>query len=65
MALPCGDRRVKQFERLRFEGTEMSVDLVEETPERWRIDPRGEMRVPGVVFASRDLLPALIGDRSL
>jgi tRNA-splicing ligase RtcB len=43
----------------------MSVDLVEETPERWRIDPRGEMRVPGVVFASRDLLPALIGDRSL
>jgi tRNA-splicing ligase RtcB len=41
------------------------VDLVEETPWRWRIDPVGEMRVPGIVFASRALLPDVVGDRSL
>src|SRR5512144_2866865 len=39
--------------------------LREETPYRWRIDPRGAMRVPGIVFASRALLPAVHGDRSL
>jgi tRNA-splicing ligase RtcB len=32
------------------------MELVEERPYRFRIDPRGEMRVPGVVFASRKLL---------
>jgi hypothetical protein len=32
------------------------ADLVEETPWRWRIDPVGEMRVPGIVFGSRELL---------
>ena len=41
------------------------VDLVEETPWRWRIDPADGMRVPGVVFASRELLPDVVGDRSL
>ncbi|PZG19763.1 RtcB family protein [Nonomuraea aridisoli] len=30
--------------------------LVEESPYRWRIEPEGAMRVPGVVFASRELL---------
>jgi len=40
-------------------------ELVEETPVRWRIEPRGAMRVPGVVFASRALLPEVVGDRSL
>src|SRR5512134_1466066 len=39
--------------------------LHEETPYRWRIEPRGAMRVPGIVFASRALLPAVRGDRSL
>lgn len=39
--------------------------LVEETPWRWRIERRGAMRVPGVVFASRALLPAIESDRSL
>lgn len=39
--------------------------LVEETPFRWRIDPVGAMRVPGVVFASRALLPELVADQSL
>src|SRR6266540_4500373 len=32
------------------------MELVEERPYRFRIDPRDGMRVPGVVFASRDLL---------
>ncbi|HET6951709.1 MAG TPA: RtcB family protein [Acidimicrobiales bacterium] len=39
--------------------------LVEETPWRWRIDRSGAMRVPGIVFASRDLLPDVAADRSL
>jgi tRNA-splicing ligase RtcB len=39
--------------------------LHEETPYRWRIDPHGAMRVPGIVFASRALLPEVHGDRSL
>jgi tRNA-splicing ligase RtcB len=41
------------------------VELIEETPERWRIERRGAMRVPGIVFASRTLLPELAGDQSL
>jgi tRNA-splicing ligase RtcB len=40
-------------------------DLVEETPYRWRIEPTGDMRVPGIVFASRALLPAVASDRSI
>jgi tRNA-splicing ligase RtcB len=43
----------------------MSITLVEETPWRWRIDRRGTMRVPGIVFASRALLPDVVGDRAL
>jgi tRNA-splicing ligase RtcB len=43
----------------------VAVELVEETPWRWRIEPRGAMRVPGIVFASRQLLPDLTADRSL
>jgi tRNA-splicing ligase RtcB len=43
----------------------VEIPLVEETPQRWRIEPRGAMRVPGIVFASRALLPALEGDLSL
>ena len=43
----------------------MDVRLREETPERWRIDPVGAMRVPGIVIASRALLPELVNDRSL
>lgn len=39
--------------------------LVEETPYRFRIDPVDRMRVPGVVFASRALLPSVESDRSL
>ncbi|MFJ8109300.1 RtcB family protein [Streptomyces sp. NPDC096132] len=32
------------------------MELVEERAYRFRIEPRGPMRVPGVVYASRDLL---------
>jgi SHS2 domain-containing protein len=45
--------------------TEPGYRLSEETPYRWRIGPRGAMRVPGVGFASRALLPEAHGDRSL
>ncbi|TMR94647.1 RtcB family protein [Nonomuraea basaltis] len=41
------------------------VHLVEEEPYRWRIEPEGAMRVPGVVFATRDLLPDLSEDQAL
>jgi tRNA-splicing ligase RtcB len=41
------------------------VELVAETPYRWRIEPHGRMRVPGIVFAVHDLLPAAAEDRSL
>ncbi|MFP1624633.1 RtcB family protein [Streptomyces sp. 5K101] len=32
------------------------MEIVEERPYRYRIDPRRDMRVPGIVFASRGLL---------
>jgi tRNA-splicing ligase RtcB len=41
------------------------IGLVEETPYRWRIDRSGEMRVPGVVFTSRRLIPVGGWDQSL
>lgn len=37
---------------------EVTMELVEERPFRYRIEPEGGMRVPGVVFAS----PALLAD---
>lgn len=40
-------------------------DLVAETPYRWRVGPSGDMRVPGVVYASRRLLPHVDADQSL
>ncbi|MQA86812.1 MAG: RtcB family protein [Streptosporangiales bacterium] len=33
------------------------VELKEETPYRWRIEPETGMHVPGIVYASRALLP--------
>jgi tRNA-splicing ligase RtcB len=41
------------------------LELVAETPVRWRIEPRGEMRVPGVIFASRSLLPDVAAEQAL
>ena len=43
----------------------VTVQLVQETPQRGRIPRTGAMRVPGIVFASRALLPELVDDRSL
>jgi tRNA-splicing ligase RtcB len=41
------------------------VELVPDGPDRWRIEPAGDMRVPGVVFASDALLPTEPGDQTL
>lgn len=41
------------------------MEVVEESPYRFRIDRQDEMRVPGVVFASRSLLPDVQADKSL
>jgi tRNA-splicing ligase RtcB len=41
------------------------VKIVEETPYRFRIEQEGAMRVPGIVFASRSLLPDEQGDMAL
>ncbi len=41
------------------------LELVEETPVRWRIAPRGGMRVPGIVFASETLLPQVASEQVL
>jgi tRNA-splicing ligase RtcB len=39
--------------------------VVEETPFRFRIEREGAMRVPGIVFASKSLLPDEYGDMAL
>ncbi|MEH0985819.1 RtcB family protein [Micromonospora sp. CPCC 205556] len=41
------------------------MELVEESPYRFRIDRHDPMRVPGVVFATRSLLPDAGADKSL
>ena len=41
------------------------MELVGDGPYRFRIPQRGQMRVPGIVYASRELLPDLAADRSL
>lgn len=45
--------------------TDRRIELVEDGPFHYRIDPHGAMRVPGVVFASRALLPDVAEDASL
>jgi tRNA-splicing ligase RtcB len=41
------------------------MELVEETPYRFRLPQRGVMRVPGILYVSRQLLVGLAADRSL
>ena len=41
------------------------MKIVEETPYRFRIEQEGAMRVPGIVFASRSLLPDEHADMAL
>lgn len=38
--------------------------LIPAGPDRWRIEPTGEMRVPGILFTSERLLPSVVDDRS-
>src|SRR5690606_10305773 len=47
------------------QATREAISLVQETPVRWRIERTGDMRVPGVVFASEALLPEMAADQSL
>ncbi|MGA2036823.1 MAG: RtcB family protein [Acidimicrobiales bacterium] len=39
--------------------------LLRDGPDRWRIEPTGTMRVPGIVFASEMLLPHVAEDEAL
>ena len=39
--------------------------LTEDGPFRWRFEPTGTMRVPGVVYASPRLLAAILEDEAL
>jgi tRNA-splicing ligase RtcB (3'-phosphate/5'-hydroxy nucleic acid ligase) len=41
------------------------MKIIEETPYRFRIEREGAMRVPGIVFASKSLLPDDHGDMAL
>src|SRR6516225_11958259 len=41
------------------------MKITEESPYRFRIEQEGAMRVPGIVFASRSLLPRDPGDMTL
>jgi tRNA-splicing ligase RtcB (3'-phosphate/5'-hydroxy nucleic acid ligase) len=41
------------------------MKITQETPYRFRIEQEGAMRVPGIVFASRSLLPTDPGDMAL
>src|SRR2546421_5558364 len=41
------------------------MEVVEQAPDRFGIPRQGRRRVPGVVYATRALLPDLAGDRSL
>jgi tRNA-splicing ligase RtcB len=43
----------------------MDITLVQDGPFRFRIDQQDPMRVPGIVFATRDLLPQAAGDKAL
>lgn len=43
----------------------MEITLAEETPFRFRMERQDQMRVPGIVFATRDLLPQAVGDKAL
>ncbi len=41
------------------------MELVKDGPYRFRIPQRGQMRVPGIVYASGELIPDLTADRCL
>ena len=41
------------------------MEIVQESPYRFRIEPQGAMRVPGIIFATRGLLPDPAADKSV
>lgn len=41
------------------------MELIQESRYRFRLPRQGEMRVPGIVYASRELIPDLAGDHAL
>ena len=43
----------------------LTVKIVQESPFRFRIEPTGPMRVPGIVFTSPALMPDPTIDKSL
>jgi tRNA-splicing ligase RtcB len=47
------------------EASPTDLQLVQESPVRWRIEPADGMKVPGVVFAAPGLLPDIAADQSL
>jgi tRNA-splicing ligase RtcB len=44
---------------------EQPLEFVMETPVRWRVERRGAMRVPGIVFSSQALLPEVAEEQAL
>ncbi len=53
MAVPSTNRRMR------------AIELISDGVDRWRIDPTGQMRVKGIVFASEALLPHVAEDEAL
>jgi tRNA-splicing ligase RtcB len=49
----------------KVEPSQSDLQLVQESPVRWRIEPTDGMKVPGVVFAASGLLPDIAADQSL
>jgi len=64
MTMPRARVRMEETSRLGVV-TGPAMKIVEETPYRFRIEREGAMRVPGIVFASRALLPDVTADKSL
>lgn len=63
--MPRADRRVIGTERSTRSPGRVRLSAVPGTTDRWRIDPVGAMRVPGIVFASEALLPQIAEDQAL
>ena len=65
MALPRAGRRLRSDTAIRAETGKVALHRVSGAVDRWRIDPVGAMRVPGIVFASEALLPQVMEDEAL
>ena len=63
--MSSANRRVSAPGTFKRTTTPVALRADPEGADRWRIDPIGAMRVPGVVFASESLLPQVIEDEAL